>query len=150
MSWDDGVLSRFTVAAPVIDLDACYVYVAWGEDLTRPLYVGKSREPIGRIGRHLREALWCYDVRSFDFYAFATEGAALDAEGRAIFELNPVHNVVRGNPGGAKTREVRARRRVRFAKVAFPKPIRGITPSQLGIVAGVQARRGRAEQEEPW
>lgn len=142
--WDDGSLSRFTVDAPVIDLGACYVYIAWGEDRTRPLYIGKSREPIGRIGRHLREATWCYDVRSFDFYAFVTELGALDAEARAIRELDPVHNVMRGNSGGRRSRKITPRRLRRFPVAAFqaiPIPIRGpITSEQEAIVARVQGR----------
>jgi len=142
--WDDDCLSRFTVEAPVIDLTACYVYVAWGEDRTRPLYIGKSREPIGRIGRHLREALWCYEVRSFDFYAFVTELGALDAEARAIRELNPIHNVMRGNSGGRRSRKITPRRLRRFPVAAFqaiPVPLKGrITSEQLAIVARVQKR----------
>lgn len=143
-SWDDGCLSRFTIDAPTVDLTACYVYVAWGEDRSCPLYVGKSREPVGRIGRHLREAVWTYEVVSFDFYAFTDETAALYAEGRAIFELNPIHNIMRGSPGQREGKKRRSRRVNPYPVVAFPRPIKGISDDQLAIVAQVQNRRGKS------
>ena len=147
MTWDQRSIGRQSFRSPGIDWDACYVYVAWGHDRARPLYVGKSREPLNRIGRHLRSTAWGADVVEWDLYAFDSEGGALDAEARAIHELNPVHNVARGGGGGRRGRTYHRRPRkhaMPTALEAVPRPIHGISTEQLAIIARVQKRRGRA------
>lgn len=147
--WDGPATGRQVLRSPSIDWDACYVYVAWGHDRTRPLYVGKSREPLNRIGRHLRGTAWGAEVVEWELLAFDSELVALDAEARAIHQLNPVHNVARVGSGGTRTRKYRPRsnasRRgpIPTAQVAIPKPIHGISPEQLAIIRRVQ-NRGRA------
>jgi hypothetical protein len=146
VSWDEPAIGRQVLRSPSIDWDACYVYVAWGHDRTRPLYVGKSREPLNRIGRHLRGTAWGAEVVEWDMVSFASEPDAVLAEARAIHQLNPIHNVQRGG-GGASFRRpfTRAARRGKIptAQVAIPKPIHGISPEQLAIIRRVQ-NRGRA------
>lgn len=144
-NWDARSIGRQSFRSPGIDWDACYVYVAWGHDRTRPLYVGKSREPLARIGRHLRTTAWASDVVEWDLYAFDSEDGALDAESRAIHELNPVHNVIRGGSGGRRTKTFTRRPRrhaMPTALEAVPRPIHGISSEQLAIIAKVQRRRG--------
>lgn len=146
MSWDESAIGRQSLRSPHIDWDACYVYVAWGHDRSRPLYVGKSREPLNRIGRHLRGTAWGSEVIEWDMVAFGTEGEAIRAEARAIHELNPIHNVQRGGGGASFRRSfTRAPRlgKVPSAHKAIPPPIHGISPEQLAIIARVQ-RRGKA------
>jgi hypothetical protein len=148
--WAARSIGRQTFTSPAIDWDACYVYVGWGHDRSRPLYVGKSREPLNRIGRHLRQTAWGASVVDWELYAFGSELEALDAESRAIHELDPIHNIARGGPGGMRTRQYRPRdnesrrRRMPTALEAISKPIHGISPEQLAIIRRVQNRRGRA------
>ena len=148
--WDADSTGRQSFTSPGIDWDACYVYIGWGHDRSRPLYVGKSREPLNRIGRHLRTTAWGADVVEWELLSFDSEMAALDAEARAIHQLDPIHNVARGGSGGTRTRAVRPRnnlsrrRPVPSAHKAIPKPIRGISDEQLKIIRQVQGRRGRA------
>ena len=148
--WDERATGRQTMTSPAIDWDACYVYVAWSHDRSRPLYVGKSREPLNRIGRHLRSTAWAAAVVEWELIAFDSEQDALMAEARAIHQLDPVYNVIRGGSGGTCTRKVRPRnnnsrrRQIPAAHVAIPKPIHGISDDQLKIIRQVQSRRGRA------
>src|SRR5688500_9234151 len=104
MTWDALAKGRQSFRSPAIDWDACYVYVAWGHDRTRPLYVGKSREPLNRIGRHLRATAWGADVVEWELLAFDSELVALSAESLAIHQLDPIHNIIRGGAGGIRTR----------------------------------------------
>ena len=146
--WQEAATARQSFRSPAIDWDACYVYVAWGHDRSQPLYVGKSREPLNRIGRHLRSTAWGADVVEWELFAFDSERAALDAEASAIRVLDPIYNVTRGGAGGMRTRKSKGRnnvgRRIPPAHVAIPKPIRGISPEQLAIINRVQNRRGAA------
>lgn len=100
-----------------------FVYVAWG--LTRrPLYVGKSRGVLARIGAHLVTATWARKVVKFEIYSFETEDAALDAEALAIVALDPIHNVAGiGAERAAITRNTPKRSRVpRLKRTPPPAP----------------------------
>jgi hypothetical protein len=145
--WDSSATGRQAFRSPVIDWDACYVYIAWGHDRSQPLYIGKSREPLNRIGRHLRGTAWSADVVEWELLAFESETAALRAESQAIYQLNPLHNVIRGGGGGVRTRKHRRRsvwsHRQPSALVTIPRPIHGISPEQHRIIARVQTA-GRA------
>jgi hypothetical protein len=147
--WDAAATGRQSITSPAIDWDSCYVYIAWGHDRSRPLYVGKSREPLNRIGRHLRATAWGASVVEWELYSFDSELAALNAEARAIHALNPVHNIARGGPGGVRTRQYRPRdnnsrkRAMPSALEAISKPIHGISKEQMAIIRRVQ-NRGRA------
>ena len=146
--WDRRAIGRQTFTSPAIDWDACYVYIAWGHDRSRPLYVGKSREPLNRMGRHLRSTAWGSEVVEWEMLAFSSEHDALDGEAWAIHQLNPIHNIARGGPGGMRTKRWKRRpsrvRSMPLAHEAIPPPIHGISPEQLKIIRQVQARRGRA------
>ena len=146
--WDAEATGRQSMTSPAIDWDACYVYIAWSHDRSRPLYVGKSREPLNRIGRHLRSTAWGSSVVEWELIAFDSEQDALRAEARAIYQLDPIHNIARGGSGGSRTRKVRPRNSLRrpmpAAHKAIPKPIHGISDDQLKIIRQVQGRRGRA------
>jgi hypothetical protein len=74
---------------------AGYVYVAWGADHERPLYVGKAVTPSERILWHVRNAKWAAEVEDWEVYGFPTVELAEAVEIEAIYELNPVHNVLR-------------------------------------------------------
>lgn len=86
--------------------DRFYVYLVWGEDRARPLYIGKANRPFTRAGHHLATAPWAGEIRSFECHAFLSANAALVAELEAIHELDPVYNVVRWTPESV----IRARR----------------------------------------
>ena len=91
--WDDwGREHTFTIERPP---SACYVYVAWGNDRSRPLYVGKARHPYARIATHMREKSWASDVEEWECHGFPSEGDAEWVEIEAIAALNPIHNVIR-------------------------------------------------------
>lgn len=145
--WVDTSIGRQVFRSPAIDWDACYIYIAWAHDRSRPLYVGKSREPLNRIGRHLRTTAWASEAVEWELLAYQSEADALIAESWAIFDLDPLHNVMRGGGGGVRTRKHRPRskghRPMPSALQAIPKPIHGINADQLAIIRRVQ-NRGRA------
>lgn len=98
MSWNEGSDGSLTFDAPTFRPDRFYVYIAWGEDRQRPLYVGKGNRPFTRLGLHLALAKWADQARSFECHAFLSPEAALEAEIEAIHELNPIYNVIRSLP----------------------------------------------------
>ena len=167
--WDEwGSDHELTLTFP--RRGSCYVYVAWGSDRSRPLYVGKARNPYDRIATHMRQKPWIGDVVEWECRGFPDERTAEYAEIEAIAALNPIHNVIR-RMTQAQWAEIRrasrakeaAQRRVaaewraaRQAPAPKPepvyrrKPLRRVkwrddvfTPDQLDIIARVQ-NRGRA------
>jgi hypothetical protein len=74
---------------------AGYVYVAWGRNRERPLYVGKAVTPTERIMYHVRHAPWAAEVEEWEVHGFPTADNAEWAEIEAIHDLNPIHNVMR-------------------------------------------------------
>jgi hypothetical protein len=98
MTWNEGSDGSLTFDSPSFRADRFYVYIAWGENHERPLYVGKGNRPFTRIGLHLALTKWAGEVRSFECHAFLTPEAALEAEIEAIYELNPIYNVRRTQP----------------------------------------------------
>ena len=123
-----------------------YVYIAWGRDRERPLYVGQSRQLHDRIGTHLRDAPWRKSVLRFEVYAFTTAADALEAESDAIASLHPIHNLT-GN-GDVTARLVRtvpkpprAPRAKKVAQPYQPEPSGYpdyFTPEQFEIIRRVQ------------
>lgn len=76
--------------------DRCYVYVAWGEDRARPLYVGKARNPWTRMAQHMSiPAPWTAEMVELECHAFPTERMAQAAEIEAIQALDPIYNRMR-------------------------------------------------------
>jgi hypothetical protein len=83
------------ITVPQRRRDRFYVYIAWGEDRSRPLYVGKGNSIWDRIGHHMLNKRWADDVVEFECHAFPTMLDALEAEKNTIEDLNPIHNVLR-------------------------------------------------------
>lgn len=98
MAWNDGALERLRFSAVPFRPDRHYVYIAWGADRSRPLYVGKGDRPFIRIGLHLASAKWAPEVVEYEAHAFGSAAEALEAEKAAIYELDPIHNVIRSLP----------------------------------------------------
>jgi hypothetical protein len=74
---------------------AGYVYVAWGVNRDRPLYIGKAVTPTERIIYHVRHASWAAEVEEWEVHGFPTAELAEAIEIEAIHDLNPIHNVMR-------------------------------------------------------
>jgi hypothetical protein len=74
---------------------AGYVYVAWGVNRDRPLYIGKAVTPTERIMWHVRNASWAAEVEEWEVHGFPTAELAEAIEIEAIHDLNPIHNVMR-------------------------------------------------------
>lgn len=119
---------------------SCYVYIAWGEDRSRPLYVGKARNPWSRISTHMHQRPWQADVVAWEAHGFPSEGLAEAVEIEAIAHFNPIHNSMRRMTRAEwaeqhrisaerKTRKEAARAKVTAeweatrAKRATPKPV---------------------------
>lgn len=129
--WEDGSDHHFTVP---VRRDRFYVYIAWGADRARPLYVGKANNIFSRFGTHLHQAPWTHDVIEVECFGFHNEGAAYAAESEAIHALNPIHNRVlpltasekeRRRAEGEARREAREeqRRRDEAFRRSGPPPI---------------------------
>lgn len=112
-----------------------YVYVAWGADLERPLYVGKTRNFLGRMANHARDSLWYVEANRVELHAFQTAEDAELAEIEAIFALNPIHNRMRRMTAAQKKAALaEAERRYRAEKETLR-------------VRAFQAAEKRAERE---
>lgn len=139
MSWDKGSSGKWTLEIPT---DQAFVYVAWGLDERRPLYVGKTRSLMGRLGQHEQASPWFRYVRRLEVYGFRSELAALEAEAQAIHDLQPAFN--RTGITSHIPAVLRYRRRKRSpVPLGNGPPITTdeISPDQLAIVARVQNRR---------
>lgn len=149
MTWNEGHVGHVLMSPPAFDGELVYVYVAWGADREHPLYVGKSKTPLARLGSHSDRARWYPEAVEFELFAFRSEVEALTAESLAIVELRPTFNVMghRYEPVPPFTEPVvEYRRRVRKPHKVHPpaiESIKDIPASQLAIVARVQ-NRGRA------
>ena len=141
MSWRSRSTGRVSIQFPN---DAAYVYIAWGMDSKRPLYIGKTRAYHKRMAGHERASKWWPFLRSIDLYAYRTEAEALIAESEAITELQPEYNQV-GNAGAPPPLVRYLRHRAAQPPIDFGPPISTdeIPAHQLAIIARVQ-RRGRA------
>lgn len=122
-----------------------FVYLAWGFDPKRPLYVGKTRALMGRLGKHSQQSRWFDSVRRWEVYAYPSEEEALIAEGDAINELRPEYNQA-GNRGAPPPMARYLRHRIPRQPVpTYGPPITTdeITAEQLAVVQRVQ-NRGKA------
>ena len=86
---------RFSIKVPRRPQDAYWIYIAWGIDSKRPLYVGMSGQLWKRIGHHVDRSVFGPDVVEFECHSFSTEEEALAAEARAIHDLNPRWNLLK-------------------------------------------------------
>jgi predicted GIY-YIG superfamily endonuclease len=128
MKWDAKTVEQWTLDLEGDQWRGAFVYVARQSPRGRPLYVGKTTGLRQRIARHLSYAGWRNEVRSFDFYRFATAEEATAAESAAIRDLNPIHNI----------------RRIRY--LGAPTTVDELSADQLRIVRRVQDRTA----PEPW
>lgn len=94
-----------------------YVYVAWGSDESRPLYIGKSSNVLARLGQHSTVQPWYPDAVRFELHTFESSKAAEDAETEAIYELNPIYNRQR-LPTKAQLLDIQRRKADREARLA--------------------------------
>jgi len=149
---------------------SCYVYLAWGEDRSRPLYIGKAKNPWARIATHMYQKPWRGDVVAWEAHGFPSERMAEAIEIEAIAHFNPIHNSTRrmtradwqeqdrisaereARKEAARAKvtaewEARLVRRSTPAPTYKPRRIRRqkwrddvFTPEQLAIVARIQNR----------
>jgi excinuclease UvrABC nuclease subunit len=70
-----------------------YVYIAWGADRSRPLYIGKAVNLWRRYEQHgAWKADWLPLVEELEVRSFPTAELARRAELDAIQTLNPIYN----------------------------------------------------------
>lgn len=132
--WHDGHTDRVRVDTPPINPELFYVYIAWGLDRSRPLYIGKSKHLVVRIGQHMARAEWVKYATEFECFAFASELEALNAESLAIHKLDPEYNVHRGlhrpRKPGTKTPKPRV----------WLRRFDGLTDADMEVITRVQNR----------
>lgn len=142
MKWDRR--ARHTASFELPEAEA-FVYVAWGRDESRALYVGKSRNVMSRIGQHAQASPWFPYLARLDFYGYRSEGEALQAEAEAIAELRPEYNVAL-NVGSEPTPTRYLRPRRKHQPFTFGErwaTVDDIPADQLAIIRRIQ-NRGRA------
>ena len=94
MNWDElGSTGVFSITPPKRGF---YVYIAWGADRTRPLYIGRAVNLWRRFEQHAQwKAQWVAEVVELECRAFPSAEMAESAERDAILEMNPIHNHLR-------------------------------------------------------
>jgi predicted GIY-YIG superfamily endonuclease len=88
---------RHTVSSRIgdsFDPHGYYVYLLWGDDSDTPLYIGQSRNVLGRLGDHMRNAERRYLVRSVQLIKCSGERTMKRTEAALIREYGPPMNVV--------------------------------------------------------
>lgn len=139
MSW--RTKARYDFEFPT---DEAFVYIAWGMDESRPLYIGKTRHLMRRMAGHERSSPWFPYLRRLEVYGYPSEKKALIAEAEAIATMDPEYNIV-GAFGNTPPL-------VRYLRRRRPTPPPGYGPEittdeisadQLAIIRRVQ-NRGRA------
>lgn len=75
----------------------CALYRQYNE-LGDPLYIGISKNPVGRQAQHMRGSPWADDVAKITLEWFDDEPSAIIAECAAIEVEQPIHNVRKGAP----------------------------------------------------
>ncbi|OHV52786.1 MULTISPECIES: GIY-YIG nuclease family protein [unclassified Frankia] len=71
----------------------CFVYLLWGTDPDRPLYVGKSTNILARLGQHMSDSTRRYRVQRVTVIR-CRDGRQMDrTEGRLIEEYQPTLNI---------------------------------------------------------
>ena len=71
-----------------------FVYFLWGSDSARPLYVGKSKNLLTRLGQHMGNPLRAPYVERVTFIKYDSAHEMDDAERVYISGCNPLWNVV--------------------------------------------------------
>lgn len=69
-----------------------FVYVLWGRDERRPLYVGQSTNILARLGDHLGDRKKRYGVTRVSVFRCKSEGQMDKHEARLIAEFQPPWN----------------------------------------------------------
>lgn len=83
----DRVIERKSSRLPVA---GHFVYILWGDDPRRPLYVGESGHLLQRLGWHYRNH--GQDIRSVQLLECATREDRLALEQDMIWKYRPIHN----------------------------------------------------------
>lgn len=94
-AWAEECGSDCSISFSNPRVDRFWVYVGWGAERSRPLYVGKARKPWSRFLFHLSHTEWAAEVVEWECHGFPTERQAETAEIEAIHDLNPIHNFQR-------------------------------------------------------
>lgn len=71
-----------------------FVYILWGDDLERPLYVGQSKNVFQRVGMHLSAEPKASLTRRVEIIRCATARAMFETEITLIERLRPTMNIV--------------------------------------------------------
>ncbi|QOP65176.1 endonuclease [Arthrobacter phage Phives] len=119
-----------------------YVYeiYSWDGDL---LYVGKTMNPLQRLGMHSVTQPWAAEIGSVKYTPYESEADALDAEAWAIAALRPLCNTARPVPPGES-----APAPIGPSVVwAMPGPRPGIVTDPATITGKVYEVRRRAREE---
>lgn len=67
-----------------------FVYILWGDDKRRPLYVGETGHLLGRLGHHYRNH--GENIRSVQLLECASQAERVALEQDMIWRYRPVHN----------------------------------------------------------
>jgi predicted GIY-YIG superfamily endonuclease len=75
-----------------IDPGGFYVYLLWGDDETRPLYVGQSTNIFSRLGSHMSDPKKRYRIQTVSVIRCETERQMGTTELRLIRKYRPELN----------------------------------------------------------
>lgn len=88
---------RNTVSSRIgdaFDPHGFYVYLLWGEDPDTPLYIGLSRNVLGRLGAHMNNADRRDQIRSVQLIKCSGESTMKRTEAALIREYRPPLNTI--------------------------------------------------------
>lgn len=88
---------RHTVSARIgdaFDPHGFYVYILWGDDPDTPLYIGQSRNVLGRLGSHMQAADRRHDIRTIQLLKCSGKRTMDRTEAALIREYRPPLNTV--------------------------------------------------------
>lgn len=74
-------------------VEGFYVYALWGDDPTRPLYIGKSRNLLGRVGTHLSNPNRAEHIRRVTVVRCSSQESMDRRELREIRTRKPTWNI---------------------------------------------------------
>lgn len=88
---------RHTVSSRIgdaFDPHGYYVYLLWGDDLETPLYIGQSRNILGRLGSHLNDNGKRWQIKSVQLIKCNGKPTMDRTEAALIREYKPPMNTV--------------------------------------------------------
>lgn len=105
--WTTEELVKRTKKAPHIGVVGHFVYILWGEDRTRPLYVGETAHLMRRLGNHRDKA---ERVLTIQLLAFDSEQERSLAEAQLIRHYQPPLNTLHAAGNGGRRGPIRRNR----------------------------------------